>query len=167
MLYEPGVYAGRIEGAKLAVSKAGNPYLAVELMITHIQSGGKWEPIANGKRTLRIPLTEKAMPFSKPKLLEIGFQGDFDSPAFKKPDGSEMKSIRVVCKPDTYKGKPSEAWDVANPSEPVEAPTAAPGLARELNALYAGNDGTGPQHCEDIDPALTSDPDEPTCEIPF
>lgn len=114
-LIEAGIYSGSIAQAVATTSKKGDPMIVVEFDVNHVANGSDWAEIAPARRSVFISLSEKAWPYSKDKLVRLGFNGNFDEPRFSAGVGVELE-----CKHEIYEGRGGEKWELAGGSKEWE-----------------------------------------------
>jgi hypothetical protein len=126
-----GIYWGIPKSAVTTTSSNNNPQLEVKFDVTAVANANNgWDDLEQPQeRTIYISLTDKAWKYSKPKLDKLGFNGNFDAPAFNS-EGAEL-----ACKNETYQGKAREKWDL-NGFGGGSAQPAPSDVTRRLNALY-------------------------------
>jgi hypothetical protein len=103
-----------MENLKLGTGKSpdkGTPYLWIQGDITNMAVEDGWQPVANPEqRTVKVYLSNSAMPYSKPKLEALGFNGDYVNPSLS--NDATQKGIEVECKVETYNGKQRDKFEL-------------------------------------------------------
>ena len=108
-----GTYFGQVQGGKVTKAKSGSPQMEVEFLVINVWNGSEWTPIAPGTmRTIYMSLTDDAWPYSQRKLEALGFNGNFRDPDFG--DEAKGEGVQLLCNHDSYNGKASEKWELAN-----------------------------------------------------
>lgn len=102
-----GSYYGKPTQGVTGAASTGTPQMVVTFNVTHIaNTDGEWESIAPfDVRTYNF-LSDGAWPHSEKRLKAIGFNGNFDAPAFN------CDGIALRCEHDTFNNKPKEKWDI-------------------------------------------------------
>lgn len=132
-----GTYFGQLQGGKVTKAKSGSPQMEVEFLVINVWNGSEWTPIAPGTmRTIYMSLTDDAWPYSQRKLEALGFNGNFRDPDF----GNEAKGegVQLLCNHDSYNGKASEKWELANWGK-RENGSAGADVLRTLEARWKSN----------------------------
>lgn len=128
-LIPAGRYLGSLKSASMTQSESGTEQMEISFQIE------------DQVRKVYLYFSEKAAPYSLPKLASIGFNGDFENPEFTK-----TTDIELVCKHEPYGGKnpkyvgmTMEKWDLAPRGKP-----AAPESLKRLGAQFRAVTGTPP-----------------------
>ncbi len=93
-LWEEGKYEAVPESAMYDESKTGNGQIIVTFAI------------GEHKKKVYLSLTDAAWPYTEPKLVKLGFNGNFADPGI-----DTNQPIMLNCKHDNYGGKWREKWD--------------------------------------------------------
>ena len=106
---EQGTYLGSLQvmyGGELNNEKQ-TPFIGLEFEVSHIAVNGEWQDLpAPRTRTVKWFVTEKAEPYTMEKLLQMGFNGDMDSPQF---DSWNQDQAILTCE---INENDYEDWDV-------------------------------------------------------
>lgn len=107
-MMEAGTYYGVPTAGVTGAAGTGTPQMVVTMNITHVANErGEWTPMENAiDRKVYIFLSDSAWDYSKPKLEALGFNGDFDNPAFT------CEGVSMRCDHETYQGKTREKWEI-------------------------------------------------------
>lgn len=140
-MFDEGNYWGRVIEVGTGVSNnvKKTPYIYLICEISQQEVNDEWRSLTSLQtRTIWVYVSDSAMPYSAPKLVAIGFNGDFS-----KPDvGDEAKKGLVLeCSHDVWDGRPKERWDLPGRSQ-LEHKEVTPDTVRRLNALYKNALGT-------------------------
>lgn len=184
----PGRYHGQILGIGFAETAKGTPYVFVEVMVTsiHAPEDGQWYEIEQEKRDINFYASEKAMEMTREKLAKLGFNNDFNNPAFAEKYYTE--GVYLTCKHRTSdQGRTFEEWEFEDlswerktldkaslqalaakfkagaPAQPAKAP-AKPGTPKNNMPPAAGKGGTQPAPAAPSPQAVGVGP---TKDIPF
>lgn len=110
---EAGTYHARLVGS--GVAKLGNekatPYIYLTFKLMHFWHDGEWKSIRTEETAeVRKFLSDKAWPYTEGDLKRIGFNGDFDNPAF----AAELyeEGISLICNHETRDGRTFEDWSM-------------------------------------------------------
>lgn len=125
-----GLYHGTIKKGVTSKSSKGNPQMCITFDVTHAWVGADWDDIPKPfERTVFLSCTDAAWPYTEEKLDKLGFNGDFDNPAFTETEAD------LECKIETYEGKTKDKWDLAGGGsfEPEPAPK---DVTRQLGAKW-------------------------------
>mgnify|MGYP000270049554 CR=1 FL=1 len=135
-----GTYFARLKTDDVVTSeaKSGNPQVVLKFSVTHFLEGEDWVPIQNVERTLYLPLGGKAWEYTQKKLSKLGFQGDFESPAFVGPAVDTGVSLDMVH--ETYQNKEKERWDLSGGGAVEKA---SKDVTRQLNSRWRSEVGSG------------------------
>lgn len=110
-MINPGTYFGKLVEAGLTeIGDRKSPAIFLAFDVTHYAVGGDWRPIDPVTRDVVMYLTEKAEPHTMRKLMALGFNGDFNAPAFA-PRLSE--GVQLMCEHRPRDGKTYEEWNFA------------------------------------------------------
>ena len=111
MLPEGTYGAVPISGTMDTVGQDATPLMRVYIQVTHISVDGSWQTMDQSEqRRLDLFTTDKAWPHSERRLRALGFNGDFNEPAFAD------RSVAMICKHEPGRNDPSklyERWDLA------------------------------------------------------
>lgn len=120
----PGRYIGTLTSGAIGVSgKQDKPAACLTFQVQ------------DQVRTVYLYLTDAALPYTEPKLAALGFNGDYENPAFSKTEG-----VSLVCKHEEYEGKVREKWDLGFLPKPADKSTLA-----NLSAKFRARHGTPPR----------------------
>ena len=163
-----GTYAGKPKKWGTAKTDKGSEYVSIETDITHEQLGSEWTKVAKVEtRTVRLYLTPGAWPFTKKKLVQLGFNGDFG----ENMDFSDetKKVLKLQCAHKEYDNKPREKWELA--WDGTQSHTEAPEDAiANLNRLWV-EEGKSDDLGLPVEPGVGTDCDDGSddggSEIPF
>ena len=78
----------------------GTAYVALRFRILRWWHNGAWEnayPV-DRDRDVRMFVTEKAEPYTMDRLIQLGFNGDFDHPEFTVSPHPEREGVQLVCR---------------------------------------------------------------------
>lgn len=128
-LMAPGRYLGSLKSASMTQSEGGTPQMEIVFQIEDLV------------RKVFLYFSEKAAPYSLPKLQSLGFNGDFENPAFTTTTDIELSCRHELYggKNEKYKGMTMERWDLAPRGKP-----AAPESLKQLGAQFRAVTGTPP-----------------------
>jgi len=132
---EPGQYYGTLNNAVTTTARTGSLQLVLEFTITH--GPGEVAIAASFDKRVYCSLTDSAMPYTRERLLGLGFNGNFDEPAFEK-DGAWLN-----CSHEMYNGRLTERWELPGAGgELVKCDATA---LQRLNAIWrAENEQSAP-----------------------
>jgi len=137
-LLPQGLYWGRL--VEIGTDRLGNdnrtPYVYVVWELTHRAVGEDWiatEPI---HRESRWWVTEKAEPYTMDRLARLGFNGDFDHPAFDASPHPERDGVQLICRHTRRDGQEYEEWDLADMRAEREREPWDAELKRQFRAKY-------------------------------
>lgn len=100
----PNQYFGKMVNAALgAIGQNETPAMVLTMEITHAAFNGEWQMIDVTKRDVQFYLTENAKARSFADLVSLGFNGDFDAPAFSDTELTEGIELTVIN--EYYKDK--------------------------------------------------------------
>lgn len=100
-----GLYWCERVGQGCSESSTGNPQVWIAIQVTHVAKDGNYDVIHPQDRKIYLSLTDAAMPYTAPKLKQLGFNGKFNDSI----DFTE-KAFGVEMKIEQYQGKPKEKW---------------------------------------------------------
>ena len=125
----PGTYYGTKPRGVVAKTKEGKPQLAVTFDVAHVAENGAWKPMGSAyERTVFMSFSDAAMPYTEDKLQKLGFNGDFDNPAFS------VEGVSLECRHEQYNGRQTEKWDLSGGTFTPEK--ADDETIRHLNRLW-------------------------------
>lgn len=109
---------GSILSAQTLSSSNSNPFLQIAF---------NFEDGDGSTKYINLYLTENAMPYTRRKLEQLGFNGDFENPLFT------VGYFEVQVVQEQYEGNMIEKYDVALPPRNNKMDTAA---IKKLNARW-------------------------------
>jgi hypothetical protein len=114
-LLEEGQYYGKLIdiGTDQLNTENRTPFVYVSWEVTHRAVDGKWQRIAPAHRESRWFTTEKAEPYTMDRLARLGFNGDFDKPAFTAEPNPQTDGVELSCRQTYRDNKAYEQWDLA------------------------------------------------------
>lgn len=131
----PGSYLGRLIDSGLgAIGQNSTPAMVLTFELTHVAAGGDWQPIEATRRDVQFYLTERAREFAFADLRKLGFNGDFENPAFSDQDlvnGLELTVINEI-----YNNKAQDKVSIAKLSQKRERSPVAADVKRTLAAQW-------------------------------
>jgi hypothetical protein len=146
MKLNPGTYFGTLNSVHVGKSeRKGSPYIGIVFDVGMAWNGAAWQQISPEQRTVRMYLTDAALPYTMEKLAKMGFQGDFQNPQFV----GELveKGSQLVCQHEPYLAadgttKMSEKWEFpySGGGNDVESPETSELL--NFNAAFASYKST-------------------------
>ena len=130
-----GTYYGK--PIKAVTTESGNklPMIVVTFSIDNMAIDGHWQAIEPVERNCRWSMADNAWSYTKQKLNDLGFNGDFDNPQFSLTDGVNLK-----CELREQDGRAREQWDLENWGK-REYESARPDVIRKFNALWKAQAG--------------------------
>jgi hypothetical protein len=137
---EPGTYWGQLVKGVSSYSKNRNsPQIVLQFNVTDRSADDKWESLPSPfEQRVYLSMYGDAVKYTCDKLKSLDFNGNFDAPEFGK-DGAEL-----VCIHTTYKGEPTEQWDLAGFGGGGEIKPADEGTCTKLGALYRAHTQASP-----------------------
>lgn len=97
-MIEAGSHTGRLVSHAITESTGDDPKPVFEF---------EFELPSGDTRTVYLYLSDKAWSYSVAKLQTLGFNGDWDEPAF-----SKTEDVPLFCKHEEYDGQLREKWDI-------------------------------------------------------
>lgn len=167
--FEPGAYY--MTGIELGTGQStnkGTPYLYIKGIISQQAKDGGWTPVASPEvRQIELYLSGGAMPITMRQIEPLGFNGDFDNPAFA---ADKMAGLVVYCEHEAgQKGGSFEKWALeqrgsfTKENKPLDSKA-----VRDLNARWRAAKGGAAAPKLAPPPAPSAGPKPPTGdEIPF
>lgn len=177
-LLPAGIYNGKLVDAYLgAIGKGETPAMVLVFEIGFAAADGGWKAIDPVTRDMSLFMSEKAKEYAFRDLGKLGFNGNFDSPAFSVPmhEGCELE-----IQHETYEGKVKEklligALQFTREKKAVNAETKrglaaqwkqSPGAVRASPATPPASPASAPSTARPAgSPGSQGDPNEP--HIPF
>jgi len=113
-LMEEGTYFGRLVeiGTDRLNNEARTPFVFVAWEVTYRAANGEWVPITPVTRESRWFTSEKAEPYTMDRLAQLGFNGDFDKPAFTADPNPQTEGLQLRCKHQYRNEQAYENWDL-------------------------------------------------------
>ncbi len=108
-----GLYYAERLGASMDTLNNANktPLIRIYYSVTHVQEGTEWQLLGKPvERSVSLFLTDKAWPFTQPKLESMGFNGDFDAPDFDSEPGTQLDLTHQVKDGKTYENWNLDGW---------------------------------------------------------
>jgi len=128
-------------------TKNGYPQISLPIVILAVRqavkAGVKWRPLPERlDRRMYLGLSAKAIKFTKPVLIKLGFNGKFRTPVFDAATrvnhtGYKPGEIAVRCTHDVYSGRTRETWDLACREFSLVLPPATEEQLMALDAMWA------------------------------
>ena len=85
MRYEPGIYSGQLLGVRTGIlpSVKKTPFIGINFKIINVAVNGVWTSVQQiQEREVKLYLSDAAWSYTTEKLKPLGFNGDFENPAF-------------------------------------------------------------------------------------
>ena len=155
---DKGYYWGKVKEFGTAESDKGTPYFFLTCEIVAVRVGQEYIDIAPEERTVFIYLSDAAMQYSAPKLISIGFNGNFAAPDIG--EDAKTNGVMLENEPETFDGKLREKWQLYTQRGIEHKPLDNAGN-RRLNALYKNEIAKGP-----VAPAPTPTPAAVPADVP-
>jgi len=128
-------YMGTVESGVLAESKNGNPQMALKIRLTQEQGddGNLYDMQNPLQVNVYFAMSDRAMEYTEAKLKKLGFNGDFENPAFS-------QDAQVwIAKQEEYEGRMVTKYDLADWGTAKQAPVAtAKLLTMKWRQKFAG-----------------------------
>lgn len=149
-----GVYFGKPVEFGTAETDKGTPYFFIEVEVAHMAQGEGWAPVQpTQKRTIYMYLTDKSIEWTQNDLATLGFNGDFQTPAFS---GSTMEGVQVECVHEMFDGKTRDKWSLRGKSREKKAPS--DDTIRRLNGMWKASEHGRPTPAASPAPAAIPAP---------
>lgn len=130
----PGTYLGRLTDSALgAVGKNDTPAMILTFELVYVAADGAWVPMAPISREVQFYITDKSRDYAFRDLGRLGFNGNFDAPAFSAipTDGVELDLIN-----ETYDGKTNDKVSIAMLKGAREKKPVNADAKRQIAALW-------------------------------
>lgn len=121
MSLSEGLYFCKRKAQGVSESKNGNPQIWIQFTATHAAEGEDAKPITPVDRKLYLSLSDAAMPYTTPKLKQLGFNGKFDDSI-----NFAEETFWLEMKLEEYGGKWRDKWDLpygGSEEKPVDQKT--------------------------------------------
>lgn len=109
-LMDEGRYWAQLQSAMVAEGKNA-PYVNLECRVTHIAGDGAWIDLPEEVvRNVVLSLSNNAWDYTEKKLLDLGFNGNFEAMEFSKI--ASEGGLQLNCTHEVYNGQTREKWDL-------------------------------------------------------
>lgn len=134
-MFSPGTYHGVVREITPSVTKQKqSPQMSIKVEVQFRANGSSWEAVDSAERWIHLSMSGRAAEYTMRKLDAIGFNGDFNDPKVSADAMSDNAGIDLICKHETYNGKPQERFEL--PFDDFEpTPLDATGI-RQMNELW-------------------------------
>jgi len=120
--WQEGVYIGDLTGAVTSQTSTGTTQMVIDF------------DVSGHKKQVYLYCSEKAWPFTEEKLIQLGFNGDFDNPVFTKGE-----KVELYMKLEEYQGKFQQKWSIARGIAKADT-----SITKTLSARFKASTGTPP-----------------------
>lgn len=131
-----GTYLGKLKSAVLGQAKTGTPQMVLVFDIISVARGGQWEAMNQVERTAYLACTDGAWQYTEAKLKKLGFDGNFQEPAFNQSVFDAGIALTCTHRPSNRDGKPQENWDIADWGSGRQVQSASADVAMNLSARW-------------------------------
>lgn len=138
---QAGSYYGQLieTGTDTLNNAKKTPFIYLTFRVTHFSQNGSWVETEEFNRDVKFFLSNSAWPYTEKNLETLGFNGDFENPAFKAElynPGSEL-----ICSIREDGGKSYEEWELSVVANKATKERKAPStdILQKLNARWNTN----------------------------